>query len=111
MDNNTKSQSDNQFTDYLKNKGKKLGYLIANSSLSQEMQFELVELLPKMNIEQIDRLIRIFEAKFINEKTNDIDKSFQTKIEEMIGGFKKVREEKKEEISNTIKNYNKNLNI
>lgn len=111
MSNNTKNQLDDQFVDYLKNRGKKLGFLIGNSTLSDDIKQELIELLSKMNIEQIDRLIRIFEAKFINEQTSKIDNEFKVKIEEMINGFKNKRKGKKEDLINNIEKFNKNISI
>jgi hypothetical protein len=111
MNNNTKIKHDNQFVDYLKNKGKKLGFLIGNSALSNNIKQELIELLSKMNVEQIDRLIRIFEAKFINDQTGKIDNEFKVKIEKMINGFKDKERRKKEDLISSIEKFNKNISI
>ena len=112
MDNDTKiKQDDSQFIDYLRNKGKKSGFLIGNSVLPDDIKQELIKLLSKMNLDQIDRLIRIFEAKYVNEETSNVDAEFKSKIKELINGFKNKREEKKENLTNNIERFNKNLKI
>ncbi len=109
MINEEKTQLDDQFKDYLKNKGQKLGYLIAASTLSDDIQEELVELLPKFTIEQIDRLINIFEAKYVDEKTKDIDDQFKIKIKEIVDGFKEEKEKITVNFKNNIDEFNKKL--
>ncbi len=102
-------KKDQKLQSYLRNKGKKLGYLIANSTLSHEMQLELIELMSKMSIEQIDRLLYIFEAKFVNEQTNEIDNDFKIKIVEIIKGFKEARQKNTSKANDSINNFNKTL--
>ncbi len=76
-----------ELSDISREQGKKLGYLIYNSTLTDEIKQELLALLSEMSIEQIDKLINIFDAKLLDEDTGKIDKDFEKEIKEIRESF------------------------
>lgn len=59
---------------------KKLAALLYDSNMSEDVKEAWLALLPKMTLEQIDRLLAILEAKYLDEKTRHIDAEFKEKI-------------------------------
>lgn len=90
--NNTQLSS-KELEEQLKFQGRKLGALIKNSTLPQDVARELVELVPYMNLEQIERLINILEAKYLDEQTRDVDQQYKQRIKEVAEEYKKKHQE------------------
>ncbi len=67
--------------DTLKNEGRKLGYLLSESSLPEKLKLEIVNLIDKMSAKQIKKLIDILEAKYLDVNTSDIDNKYINKSE------------------------------
>jgi len=67
--------------DTLKNEGRKLGYLLSESSLPEKLKLEIVNLIDKMSAKQIKKLIDILEAKYLDVNTLDIDNKYINKSE------------------------------
>ncbi len=77
-ENNKKGDNANdQLKDLARAQGEKLGFLIASLDISEETREAFLNMLPEMSVEQIDRLIDILEAKYIDEQTKDIDEQFK----------------------------------
>lgn len=87
----------------LKGQGRKLGFLIAGSTLPEKVKLELVALIPKMKLEQIERLLNIFEAKYVDEQTQDIDEKYKKRIKEIVEGYIKKQEKNDKEFLKQIK--------
>ncbi len=93
-------QDKKELQELLKNRVKKLVFLIEESVMPDEIKVSWVKLLPEMSIEQIDKFFDVLEAEYINKETKEIDEKF--KLE-----FLKVAEEmklKKEKIDQKFEN-------
>jgi hypothetical protein len=86
--------------------GRKLGFLIGSSTLPKEIKDELVSLILHMKIDQIERLMAIFEAKYLDEKTRHIDDEFKQKLGAIVENYKKKTSEEENTLANLIKNIN-----
>jgi hypothetical protein len=62
-------------------RGSKLGFLLAVLNLPEKAKDELASLTEDMTIDQLDRLLDILEAKYLNEKTADADKKLIKELE------------------------------
>ena len=58
----------------------KLGLLLANSTMPQDIKESWLAILPKMSLEQIQMFLNILEAKYLDSQTKDIDKKFKKKL-------------------------------
>jgi hypothetical protein len=65
-------------------RGRKLGFLIAASTLPDDVKDELAVLIAEMTEEQQERLLDIFEAKYLNEKTADADNKLKEELEAFV---------------------------
>jgi hypothetical protein len=65
-------------------RGQKLGFLIATSTLPDDVKDELVVLAEKMSEEQQDRLLDVFEAKYLDEKTAEADNKLKEALESFL---------------------------
>ena len=88
-----KKLTEKQITELLKSQGQKLGFLIAGSTLPEKVKLELVDLTSKMNLKQLERLLNIFEAKYADERTRDIDEKYKKKLEEAVQKYTSKQEE------------------
>ena len=88
-----KKLTEAQITELLKSQGQKLGFLIAGSTLPEEVKLELVDLTSKMSLKQLEKLLNIFEAKYADERTRDIDKKYKKKLRETVDKYKNKQEE------------------
>ncbi len=86
--------------------GRKLGFLIGSSTLSKEIKDELVSLILYMKLDQIERLMAIFEAKYLDEKTRHIDEEFKQKLNAIVEDCKKKTAEEEKALANIISNIN-----
>lgn len=62
-------------------RGSKLGFLLAVLNLPEKVKEELAALTEKMTLDQLDRLLDILEAKYLDEKTADADKKLTKDLE------------------------------
>ena len=93
MTKKTKKLTKEQITELLKSQGQKLGFLIAGSTLPEKVKLELVDLTSKMSLKQLERLLNIFEAKYADERTRDIDEKYKKKLEEAVDKYKDKQKE------------------
>ena len=89
----TKKLTKKQITELFKSQGQKLGLLIAGSTLPEEVKLELVDLTSKMSLKQLERLLNIFEAKYADERTREIDEKYKKKLEEAVDKYKNKQKE------------------
>ena len=66
---------------------RKLGALLADSTMPDEVKEAWVALLPHMTLEQIDVLAGILEAKYLDEVTRPIDEEYKAKLERAVAEF------------------------
>lgn len=78
-----------QIKEEAQKKGEKLGFLIASLNLPNEARESLLTVLPEMSVEQIDRLVSILEAAYLNQKTGNLDQDLSAKLAAAQTGFDK----------------------
>ncbi|MFA5061979.1 MAG: hypothetical protein WC526_02450 [Patescibacteria group bacterium] len=78
-----------QIKEEAQKKGEKLGFLIASLNLPNEARESLLTVLPEMSEEQIDRLMVILEAAYLNQKTGNLDQDLSAKLTTIEAGFNK----------------------
>ena len=83
-------------------RGRKLGFLLAVSTLPEEVKDELVVLIPDMTEEQQDRLLDAFEAKYLDEQTADAEKKLQDEIQALIKKYQAEEEARAKSLAAAI---------
>ena len=84
----TKKLTEQELIAIAEAKGKKLAFLLASSSLSEKIKENLVFMIEKMTLEQLEELIGILEVGYVNSATSNIDKEFKGKLEKMVEKYK-----------------------
>lgn len=64
-------------------KGKKLGFLIASLKIDETTREALLDLLPTMTLEQLDKFTDLLEASFLHGATGAIDKELAQALEQI----------------------------
>ena len=77
---------------------KKLGILLHDSTIPQEIKQAWLSLLPSMSINQIDKFLNILEAKYLDEQTKGIDKKFKSELAAIVKKFQKQENKSKQEL-------------
>ncbi len=57
--------------------GRKLAVLLHDSNLPDEVKEAIIDLLPDLSLEQIDRLFLILETAYENQETKGIDQKYR----------------------------------
>jgi transcriptional regulator of heat shock response len=83
--------------------GRKLAVLIASSNLPEQVKDELVVLLEEMSLSQIEELLNVFESRFLDEKTKDIDEEYKKKVENVIKEYKETGEKEAQKVIDQLK--------
>jgi transcriptional regulator of heat shock response len=65
-------------------RGRKLGFLIAASTLPDDVKDELAALTEEMTEEQQNRLADVFEAKYLDEQTAEAEKKLKEELEALV---------------------------
>jgi len=63
--------------------GRKLGFFISALNASEEIKNSWLAILPQMSIEQIERLVNVFEEKYLQQETQYIDEEFKKVLAEI----------------------------
>lgn len=87
----------------------KLFLLIQNSEMSAETKESFLDLLPVFSLEQIEKLINILEAKYLDEQTSEIDLQFQNDLKSVIDDYKANDQKEKEIFVKQIKVISQSL--
>ncbi|MDO8524816.1 MAG: hypothetical protein Q7R99_04295 [bacterium] len=87
----------------------KLGLLLANSTMPEDIKESWLAILPEMSIEQIQQLLDILEAKYLDSQTKDIDEKFKKKIEKELDKFQKKDAKIEKEVEKKAKELKKIL--
>jgi hypothetical protein len=64
--------------------GRRLGFLLAVSTLPEDIKDGLAGVIPQMSPEQQERLLEVFEAKYLDEKTSFIEDSLKDQLQEVV---------------------------
>lgn len=92
-------------------KGEKLGLLIASLNLPDEARESLITVLPEMSAEQIDRLISILEAAYLNQKTGNLDQDLSKKLAAIETGFEKDMQKADKDAIKELDQLEKDLDV
>lgn len=71
---------------------KKLALLLHYSTMPPAIKEAWVELLPKMSLKQIDRLLNILEAKYLDHQTKKIDQEYKKELKKAVVAFEKQKQ-------------------
>lgn len=87
----------------LKMQARKLAILLQNSNMPEDIKESWIAMLPSMSLEQIERLLNILEAKFIDQQTKGVDEKFKNKLKVMVEEYKKKDFERDKKLLEQIK--------
>lgn len=65
-------------------RGRKLGFLLAASTLPEDVKDELAALALEMGEEGQDRLLELFEAKYLNEASSSAEGELKSELEKLV---------------------------
>jgi len=65
-------------------RGRKLGFLLAISALPEDVKEELAFLAQNMTMKEQDRLLDVFEAKYLDEQTKAAEIKLKQEIEPLV---------------------------
>lgn len=98
-----KDLTSEEFKDSFEFLGRKLGFFISALNAPEEVKNSWLSIVPKMSLEQIERLVNVFEEKYLQQETQYIDDEFKKVFEEI----EKENDKKIEKIDNeAIKKIN-----
>lgn len=67
--------------------GRKLGFLIALSPLSEEQKQAIITILEYATPEQIDKLTEIFESNYLEADNKELEEKFKSELEKIKAEF------------------------
>lgn len=88
---------------------KKLLILLYESDIPKDVQDSLIKILPMIEAEQIDRLVNVLEACFLDKSTRSVDEEYRKKIQEVLLDFHKQREKISRDFLKSLENFSNNL--
>ena len=65
-------------------KAKKLAYLLYHSNLPEDVKHAWFSLVPQMTMEQVERLLGILEAKYLDEATQEVNEELKEKLRKLL---------------------------
>ncbi len=76
---------------------RKLAILLYCSAMPDEIKESWIALLPEMSLEEINQLLTILEASYLDEETRQIDNEYKAKITKLTEEFQqqKLKEDQK----------------
>lgn len=89
--------------------GKKLGLLISASTMTDEMKQALLDILPAMTPEQIDNLINILEAKYLDEQTGGLNDKLAKDLDKIMNDSNTALDKIDGELLVKLKRLNKSI--
>jgi uncharacterized protein YicC (UPF0701 family) len=78
--------------------GRRLGFLLAVSTLPDDIKDGLAEAIPQMSPEQQLELLEVFEAKYVDEKTSFIEESLKEQLQEAVKKYQTEDEQATKEL-------------
>lgn len=89
----------NEISEAVEFHSRKLGFFLVALNISEEKREAWLRLLPEMSLKQLERLTKILEEQYLQEKTRDIDKAFEDSLNAVKEAYgNKMTEENKETI-------------
>lgn len=97
-----KEQADDALSE-AKAAGQRLGFLLAVSTLPEDVKDGLAEVIPQMSPEQQMDLLDVFEAKYVDEKTSFIEDSLKEQLQEVVKKYQAEDEQATKDLVSAIK--------
>ncbi len=88
---------------------KKLALLLYHSDMPDEVKESWIMLLPEMSIEQIQKLLDILEANYMDQATKKIDDKYKKEFSDLILDLKKEKDNEDEKTVEIIKKISDTL--
>ena len=66
-----------------KERGERLAFLLASLNIKEEQKQAWLTLLPDMSLDQIDRLLNILEAQYLDQNSQGAEQQFKENLEEI----------------------------
>jgi hypothetical protein len=83
-------------------RGRKLGFLLAISTLPEDVKDELVSLTEVMTPKEQDRLLDVFEAKYLDEQTAGAEKGLKKELEALVKKYQAEDEARAKKLAAAI---------
>ena len=96
-------ENDEELAANLEFAARKLATLIHHSTMPEDVKDAWISVLPEMSFEQIEKLLSILEAKYLDEKTKHIDAEYKEKIEKLVSEFDQKKLQEDEEFIEVLK--------
>lgn len=100
-----------QIIENLEIQAKKLAVLLHNSNMPDDVKESWLAMLPEMSLKQMDRLLNILEAKYLDEQTKGIDEKYNKEIKTLIENFQKERDESENKFLKIFNKFKNSLKI
>ncbi len=88
---------------------KKMALLLYDSTMPDDIKEAWIALLPWMSLGQMDKLLNILEAKYLDGQTKDIDEKYKDKLKEVAEKFEKEQYENDKKLLEQINKLKKIL--
>lgn len=109
MANNQQNLSKQELEELAKAKGQRLAFLLAAANIDDEQKEAWIALLPGMSLTQLEKLVDILEANYINQQTKNIDEDFKRDLTNMQAEYDKKEADLAEETASKMRKLTENL--
>jgi hypothetical protein len=105
--NNTLNQED--LEKLAKERGERLAFLLASLNIDEQQKQAWLTLLPEMSLDQLDRLLNILEAKYLDQNSQGADQEFKKDLEKIQTTHDKKTQDLKQSTLDKIKGLSDKL--
>lgn len=92
MPDNTPTLTQDELKDTAQAAGKRLGFFISALNVSDEVKETFLDILPHLELEQLERLTNILESKYLAQETESIDQEFKAELEKIKSDYEERAE-------------------
>lgn len=78
-------------------------FLLDNSGMPKEIKEAWASLIPKMSLEQIDKLMQVLEARYLNQQTKDIDTKYQQDFKKLVEKYQQEDDDNRKKLIKQLK--------
>ncbi|MDP2812074.1 MAG: hypothetical protein Q8O32_00050 [bacterium] len=77
MANDQQNLNQQELEGLAKAKGQRLAFLLSAANIDDEQKEAWLTLLPEMSLEQLEKLVDVLEAQYMNQQSKNIDEDFK----------------------------------
>ncbi|MBT4516519.1 MAG: hypothetical protein HOC78_01345 [Candidatus Komeilibacteria bacterium] len=92
-----------------KERGERLAFLLASLNIDEKQKQAWITLLPEMSLDQLDKLLNVLEAKYLDQNSQGADQEFKKDLTKIQAVYDKKTEDLKQSTLNKIKNLSDKL--